>query len=94
MIVRVVRMTFAPEFVTDFQKVFESRKHLIASFEGCCGVKLLRDIHQPGVFFTISEWQDENCLNNYRQSELFRQTWSEVKQWFAAPPLAHSLQTH
>lgn len=91
MLVRIVRMTFNTERVNDFKNVFEEKKELIAGFNGCTKVNLLQDISNPNIFFTISEWQDESFLETYRNSALFRETWSTVKQWFAAPPIAHSV---
>ena len=91
MLVRIVKMTFLPEKVTAFQKAFEERKELIATFEGCSGVRLLRDINSPNTFFTYSTWDTEEHLNVYRQSTLFTETWSIVKRWFNAKPEAWSV---
>jgi len=90
MLVRIVRLTFKPEFESDFKQVFEEKKNLIAGFEGCTKVNLLQDTSNANVFFTISEWKSEADLESYRNSELFRETWATVKQWFSAPPVAHS----
>ena len=92
MLLRIVKMTFEPAKVADFMNAFEARKNLIANFEGCSGVDLLRDINQPNVFFTYSKWQNEEALENYRRSELFQSTWKEVKQWFCDKPDAWSVQ--
>lgn len=72
--------------------VFNQRKHLIASSEGCKGVELLRDISNPDIFFTYSKWEDESGLEKYRQSELFNEVWSAVKQWFNHKPEAWSVK--
>jgi heme-degrading monooxygenase HmoA len=90
MILRIVRLTFKPEFEEAFKQVFEEKRALIAAFEGCQKVNLLQDVSNANVFFTISEWNSENELKQYRNSVLFRETWATVKQWFAAPPIAHS----
>jgi len=91
MLIRIVKMTFQPEKVGDFIAAFESRKELIAAFEGCSGVDLLRDMGQTNIFFTYSKWQNETALEKYRQSELFQSTWNEVKQWFNDKPGAWSV---
>ncbi|HWB62776.1 MAG TPA: antibiotic biosynthesis monooxygenase family protein [Chitinophagales bacterium] len=91
MLIRIVKMTFAPGAENSFIAAFEKRKHLIGGFEGCSGVKLLRDINQPNVFFTYSTWASEAALEKYRQSELFVSTWDEVKKWFAGKPEAWSV---
>jgi len=71
---------------------FEARKELIGNFEGCGGVDLLRDIHQPHIFFTYSKWQNEAALEKYRQSELFQSTWQQVKKLFNGKPEAWSVE--
>lgn len=91
MITRVVRLSFHPQHVEDFAAVFTESRALIRGFEGCKGVRLLRDVGSPTVFFTISKWASEAHLNRYRHSELFRSTWARTKVLFAEPPLAHSL---
>lgn len=93
MIKRVVKMTFQKDKISDFEDVFAEKQKLIAAFEGCGGVELLRDIHHPHVFFTISSWKSEEELNQYRNSALFHETWSTVKNWFADKPAAWSLTT-
>ena len=85
-------MTFKAEHTAQFALVFEQRKRLIESFEGCRGVKLLRDINNPNIFFTFSIWLNALALENYRQSELFQSTWSEVKKMFADKPEAWSVE--
>ncbi len=85
-------MTFQPEKVNDFIGAFNSRKDLIGNFEGCSGVELLRDMNQPNIFFTYSNWQNQQALEKYRQSQLFKTTWNEVKKWFNGKPEAWSLE--
>lgn len=92
MINRIVKMTFRADCVNDFVTVFNTNKHLIAGFEGCNGVELLRDISNPGVYFTYSKWEDERNLEAYRNSALFNEVWSTVKKWFAEKPEAWSVQ--
>lgn len=92
MLTRIVKMTFAPEHVSDFLKVFEEKKKLIASFEGCSSVQLLRDMDSPNVFFTYSQWDKSESLEKYRSSGLFIETWDTVKNFFIAKPEAWSVQ--
>lgn len=91
MLIRIVKMTFAPEKTGDFIKTFNERKAMIASFEGCSGVELLRDLNNPNIFFTYSRWNNADSLEKYRQSELFTTVWDTVKQWFAGKPEAWSV---
>lgn len=92
MLLRIVKMTFAADKCDDFISTFNERKHLIAGFDGCNGVELLREIQNPNIFFTYSRWDTLEHLEAYRQSELFNETWGIVKQWFAGKPEAWSVE--
>jgi heme oxygenase (mycobilin-producing) len=93
MLKRIVKLTFRPEAVDEFlEQVFEPAQSKIRAVDGCLHMELLRDTAQPNVLFTLSHWVSEHHLEQYRQSELFRQTWSKTKALFAAPPAAWSLE--
>lgn len=91
MIVRIVKMTFIPEEVENFLQIFNEIKNKIRGFEGVVHLELLRDSKQLNVLFTYSIWENENCLENYRKSELFNTTWAKTKILFKAPAEAWSL---
>jgi quinol monooxygenase YgiN len=91
MIIRFVKMTFVPGKEKDFQEVFEQSKQDIRSFEGCVFLELLQDKDNRNVFFTHSHWINENSLNAYRNSELFKQTWAKTKVLFHEKPQVWSL---
>ena len=82
-ITRIVKMTFKPEHITDFENYFLGIKDLVSSQPGCNGVKLLKQIGGTGVFFTYSNWESEQDLNNYRSTDTFGEIWPKVKAWFA-----------
>jgi quinol monooxygenase YgiN len=92
MIVRIVKLTFQPDKVNDFLKVFSEMQHNIASFEGCVSLKLMRDISNEHVYFTVSEWEDETYLNTYRKSDLFTGVWAKAKTLFAEKAEAWSME--
>jgi heme-degrading monooxygenase HmoA len=92
MIKRFVKMTFLPQHIEEFKEIFNTNKHLIASFNGCSHVELLQDVNNPCVFFTYSIWENEINLNLYRESDLFNSVWSKTKTLFDAKPEAWSLQ--
>jgi quinol monooxygenase YgiN len=92
MITRIVKLTFEPQNVDEFQAMFNRSSALIRAFEGCQGVRLMRDLENTSIFFTISIWESEAHLNRYRKSELFIATWASTKKLFAAPAMAHSIQ--
>ncbi|MEO7080674.1 MAG: antibiotic biosynthesis monooxygenase family protein [Flavobacteriales bacterium] len=93
MIVRFVKMTFRPEEVEPFQKLFEGWRHRIIAFPGCRELELLHDIREPAVFFTRSVWESPDDLEAYRGSAVFADVWPVVKSLFAARAEAWSLHT-
>lgn len=86
-------MTFLADKVEEFLVVFNSAKDKIRSFPGCISMELLNDINQPSVYVTISLWKSEEDLENYRNSELFKNTWSRTKALFAEKAQAFSLRS-
>lgn len=90
MTTRIVKLEIAPEFCKEFENVFIKHKNQIGSFQGCLGVKLVKEINESGVFFTISQWEDEQSINNYRDSALFGTIWPVVKPWFSNKAMAWS----
>lgn len=85
-------MSFKPESVEGFKKIFETNWQRIKGFEGCSHVELLQDENQPGIFFTYSLWQSEAHLNAYRNSELFANVWGATKVLFNAKPEAWTVK--
>ncbi|MFM7400334.1 MAG: putative quinol monooxygenase [Bacteroidota bacterium] len=93
MIKRIVKMTFREEDTDKFiREVFDLSKQKIRAFPGCRHMELLRDTRQSNVLFTLSYWDDEQALNNYRYSELFAATWVKTKALFSDKPQAWSLE--
>ena len=93
MIKRIVKMQFIPEAVLEFQTaVFDPSKHLIRGFPGCLHMELVQDLNDPAQLFTLSIWESEHALETYRQSEIFKQTWTKTKALFAAKAEAWSVQ--
>ena len=89
--IRIVRLTFKPEHVSDFEELFEVRKTKIRQADGCEHVELWQDITNANAFYTYSIWQNESYLELYRNSELFKDTWATVKPWFAEKAIAYSV---
>lgn len=92
MIVRIVKMTFREEAVADFLAVFDKYKEQIRASEGCHHVSLFQSVADPTVISTYSLWTEEEDLENYRHSDLFKQVWGETKQHFLKRAEAHSYQ--
>lgn len=91
MITRIVQLTFQEHLVDEFLKSFEENGPKIRAFDGCHGVDLVQDMYRPYVFFTLSKWDNEDALNAYRNSELFKNTWKNTKALFSLP--AHAWST-
>jgi quinol monooxygenase YgiN len=85
MIVRIVKMTFRPEEVWRFQELFDAWMPQIRSFPGCLYLELLHDEMDPCIFFTYSQWERPEDLEQYRNSPVFASVWPTVKTLFAAP---------
>lgn len=83
MITRIVKLTIAQDHIEDFRAAFRSNHSRIEGFAGCLEVKLVCDVNNPTLHFTISTWKAESDLENYRNSEIFKEIWSTVKPWFS-----------
>ena len=91
MIQRIVKLTIDPEEMDLFISMFKVSKPKILEFGGCSQVKLLRSKEPGNIVFTYSYWQDEAALNHYRNSELFKGIWKNVKPLFVDKPEAWSV---
>lgn len=88
--IRIVELTIQKGKEEEFVALFSGVKFKIRGFEGCHELSLLQDKSQPHVFKTYSIWENEESLERYRHSELFKSTWSKVKPLFAEKAKAWS----
>jgi quinol monooxygenase YgiN len=93
MITRIVKLSIAEEFQAEFRDIFAKNNKHIEAFPGCKQVKLVEDIHQKGIFFTLSTWENQESIDAYRASELFGGIWPRVKTMFNGKPEAWSTFT-
>lgn len=91
MLIRIVRMTFLPEQVESFLRLFHESENKIRQMPGCQLLELWQDADQPHTYCTHSHWESADALNTYRRSELFGEVWPATKRLFATPPLAFSV---
>ncbi len=91
MLVRIVKMSFHPEYVDQFLAIFNEKKEYIRNSPGCRLLELYRDQNSENVFFTYSYWDREDDLENYRKSELFMKVWKDTKALFNDRPQAWSV---
>ncbi len=92
MITRIVRMSFREDEVATFLQIFDSSKSKIRAIEGCLYLSLHRDASDQCVFYTLSKWTSEASLNQYRESDLFIDTWARTKLLFRDKPMAYSME--
>lgn len=90
-ILRIVRLSFDENKTNEFIEIFQSTKNQIRSFEGCTHLELMKDLQNPNVFYTYSKWKSDEALESYRNSALFKETWSKTKLLFNDKPSAFSL---
>ena len=92
MIDRLVKLTIHPAKESEFMDNFNRVKTMIRQSKGCLRLELLAVKATPGVLFTYSQWENEECLNMYLNSELFKSTWIQVKPMFASKAEAWTLE--
>jgi len=91
MLIRIVRMTFAPEKVPVFLEIFRNSQDQIRQVPGCRFLELWQDADQPHTYCTHSHWDSAEALNAYRDSELFGRVWPATKALFVEPAQAFSV---
>jgi heme oxygenase (mycobilin-producing) len=91
MVIRIVRMHFRDAGVEEFLAIFNKNKEAIRNFPGCTHLELLKDAEDPSVFCTLSYWNNEESLEQYRKSDLFASVWGTVKTLFAERTQAFTL---
>jgi quinol monooxygenase YgiN len=91
MFTRIVKLTFESKDIELFLSNFKESKNDIRNFPGCNHLKLLRDKANPSIFFTYSNWESEEALDNYRNSDLFKSIWTKTKPMFSDKPEAWSV---
>lgn len=86
-------MSFRPEAVPEFLDLFKETFQKIKASNGCLDLTLFSDSNDPSTLFTVSSWESEAALNDYRTSDLFTATWSRTKPLFAKKAEAWSLES-
>lgn len=90
MIVRLVSLKFEPEYRSEFEALFETVYPRIRRLPGCTFLQLAADPEGPADFMTISYWESEEDLEEYREGELFGDVWPQVKEMLRDKPWAKS----
>ena len=85
MITRIVRLTLKDELSLDeFKKLYTKRNPKSRGVSGCLEVRIMKDIKENNIYYTVSKWSNNQALEDYRSSEYFKQTWPMVKSTLAA----------
>ena len=92
MIIRIVRMHFTKDGVEKFLEIFQAHKVAIRNVPGCSHLQLLKEVHDPFVYTTLSHWENLEALEAYRKSELFNSVWGKVKRLFSGRSQGFSLE--
>ena len=92
MLIRIVSMYFTKDTAAKFLEIFDKSHKLIRASEGCRFLQLLRDENDPSHFMTHSHWENEEALEKYRNSDLFKKTWASTKVLFERKAEAWSLK--
>ncbi|MDE2732036.1 MAG: antibiotic biosynthesis monooxygenase [Bacteroidota bacterium] len=90
MTIRIVQLCIRPEWVKEFLSVFGEAAPHIRAFPGCIRLELWRQADLDGGFATCSHWENDDALEAYRNSSLFKARWAAIKPMFAAKPRAYS----
>ena len=93
MITRIVMLNFQPDRVDEFLEIFNQNKQVLAKSDGCIRLEIFKSTSDTDTYVTISNWQSEEHLEMYRQSELFKEIWSKVKPLFNNKAQAWTLNT-
>lgn len=92
MIARIVTMTFKENEINNFVLLFNEYKTQIKNSTGCISLTLIQKLDHPTEISTLSYWENEDYLNNYRNSDIFKQVWPQTKLLFSSPPKAISYE--
>jgi heme-degrading monooxygenase HmoA len=69
-IIRLIYITFPAEQATQAERNWkESCAPLMIKQHGCLSEELLRNIDHPGEYISYSEWEDEESIRRYLQSD-------------------------
>jgi len=92
MIIRIVKMSFKEDKVQEFIEDFKTSRIKIMDFDGCELLDLLEVKDEENTYMTYSYWKDEESLERYRHSDLFKSVWIPTKEKFASRAEAWTME--
>ena len=94
MVTRIVKMSFDKSNAALFLEIFNEHREQIRAAEGCTYLELWQtEENDSTLFFTHSKWENEEHLNNYRHSDIFKIVWPKTKELFNASPQAWTVNS-
>jgi quinol monooxygenase YgiN len=94
MVTRIVKMSFDKSNASLFLEIFNEHREQIRAAEGCMYLELWQtEENDSTLFFTHSKWENEEHLNNYRHSDIFKIVWPKTKALFNAKPQAWTVSS-
>ena len=88
MIIRIVKMSFEENQLKQFFDHFNKHKEKIRNYKGCRLLEIYQDKDQPSIVFSYSHWESTDHLENYRNSQMFKDIWKATKVMFNDKPEA------
>lgn len=92
MIIRIVKLSFKADKVQEFIGDFKKHRVQIMDFDGCELLDLLEIKEEPATYMTYSYWKDEESLERYRHSDLFKSVWIPTKEKLTAKAEAWTME--
>jgi heme-degrading monooxygenase HmoA len=87
MVTEIAVITINPERDAEFERAVASAASLFQGASGCRGMRLEREIEDPGRYRLFVEWDTvEDHTEGFRNSEAFKQWRALVGPYFLAPP--------
>ena len=77
---RIVKLILLEGEEENFLNIYRTRNPSLKNVKGCQSTCVLKSITSDQEFFTLSVWDSVQALEDYRNSEYFKETWSLVKQ--------------
>jgi len=92
MIKRIVRLTLKDTASkTAFEDIYDTRNPHKNGVKGCLDVKVMKDVNEENIYYTVSTWESNDDLEAYRHSPYFKETWPMVKANLAKRAEAYSM---
>ncbi len=79
MIVRIVRLPADPAKFDELAELYKNGAKVVRSWPGSLKLELFQDADDPYTLVTISHWESEEALQDYRHSDYFRGFWPKVR---------------